>query len=455
MNNPPLKYCLGLPVLTALFSVCFLTVSGFATLPPLQTVRWETDLNAATARAEREQRPLFFHFFGNDSSSAQQMGNEVFTQPNIAAHVNANFVMVRVNAIENPALAQQLSVTAVPTDLIMRPNGQIIHRRVGVIPADKFVEFLAFLQDRIQQDRNQQDRNQIPTQASATPPLVASPFPGSPQGGSTQGTFQPHASFQSVPPPAAMPPSVAPPSAMPPGTAHTLFALQSPPIQHPVAHYPSAQHQTMQQHPSVVMGATVAPAPPTHNPLRATDTRPAWEQQSTGTTGIDTTRIGTTGTPNTPPVPPIAAPPVVATTIQAMLAEPAPAKMTIEVPLALEGFCPVVLYTEERWVPGNPAYSTMFQGHVFRFSSLEALITFAQSPANYIPVAMGEDIVLKVDRNRRVSGDRRFGAWFQGRVFLFSSQETFSTFELRPDFYAEIALKYETARRGHPLPIVH
>ena len=149
----------------------------------------------------------------------------------------------------------------------------------------------------------------------------------------------------------------------------------------------------------------------------------------------------------------MAPPPAAA--IQAMLAEPAPAQMTIEVPLALEGFCPVVLYTEERWVAGNPAYSTMFQGHVFRFSSMETLMTFAQNPANFIPVAMGEDIVLKVDRNRRVQGDRRFGAWFQGRVFLFSSQETFNAFEARPDFYAEIALKYETARRGRPMPIVH
>ena len=138
-----------------------------------------------------------------------------------------------------------------------------------------------------------------------------------------------------------------------------------------------------------------------------------------------------------------------------MLETPAPAQSTVEVPLALEGFCPVMLCTEERWVSGNPAYCTMYQGHIFRFSSTDALVTFSQNPAAYTPVAMGEDIVLKVDRNRRINGSRKFGAWYQGRVFLFSSQETFDAFEARPHYYAEIALKYETARREHPAPIVY
>ena len=165
--------------------------------------------------------------------------------------------------------------------------------------------------------------------------------------------------------------------------------------------------------------------------------------------------------PNHAPVnhAPVHAPPPatgMSATMPAMVAdEPAPAKMMVEVPLALEGFCPVTLCAEERWVTGNPAFCTMHHGHIFRFASSEALGTFERNPASYIPVAMGEDIVLMVERNKRVNGNRKFGAWFQGRVFLFSSQETFNAFEARPDFYAEIALKYEIARRGQPMPIVY
>ena len=431
MSIPPLKYCLGFPVLTVLFSVCFLTVSGLANpLPPIQAVRWEPDLNVATARAEREQRPLFLHFVGNDSPAAQQMANEIFVQPTIAAHLNANFVMVRVDAVENSALAQRFSVTAIPTDLIVRPNGHIIHRRVGVITADRFAQYLAFLQETMQSEKN-------PVSAHiSNPPQITGAFP----------VVNPQVSSHQIPPPPATPSGTMLPNAVPhvmpspqqetfatvPGVMRDSFmqppsAGQHPPVmqqQMPFAHQP--------QRPQAVVGVMASPMSSANNPLRTAElaARPGPEQ------GI------------------VPAPPTT-TAIQAMLATPAPPKKTVEVPLALEGFCPVILCTEERWVTGNPAYCTMYHGHVFRFSSKEALAVFAQNPANYTPVAMGEDIVLKVDRNRRVNGDRRFGAWFQGRVFLFSSQETFNVFEARPDYYAEIASKYEIARREQPAPIVY
>ena len=133
---------------------------------------------------------------------------------------------------------------------------------------------------------------------------------------------------------------------------------------------------------------------------------------------------------------------------------PAPTKKMVEVPLALEGFCPVTLHTKESWLPGNPAFATMYEGHIFRFATLEDLRTFAQNPASYVPVAMGEDIVLIVDRGRRVNGNRDFAAYFQGRILLFSNQETYNAFAAHPEHYMDIALRYETARRGPQVPVV-
>ena len=430
MSIPPLKYCLGFPVLTVLFSVCFLMVFGLTNpLPPIQAVRWETDLNIAMARAEREQRPLFLHFVGNESPSAQQMANEIFVLPNIAAHLNANFVMVRVNAVENSALAQRFTVTAIPTDLIMRPNGHIIHRRVGVITADRFAQYLTFLQEMIQSEKSQAPvQTSTPSPATGTFPVVnpsVSPHPAPPS-----MAVPPKTTLSNALPPATPQPHQQETFAAVPGAIRDPFTQQSPAMQQPVAHQPPP----LAQHPQGGVGMMGSPMSSGSNPLRTAEmaTRPALEQ-------------------STAPVSPSPA----TTAIQAMLATPAPPKKTVEVPLALEGFCPVILCTEERWVTGNPAYCTMYQGYIFRFSSMEALATFARNPAHYTPVAMGEDIVLKVDRNRRVNGDRRFGAWFQGRVFLFSSQETFNAFEARPDYYAEIASKYEIARREQPAPVVY
>lgn len=383
-----------------------MTVSGFAQgfAPPTAkppTLRWEADLNAAMARAEREQRPLFLHFVGNECVPAMQMANEAFTQSGIVSHLNANFVMVQINASENTALAQQFAVTAIPTDLIIKPNGQLVHRRTGGITAERFAEYLSFLQKTISSENGQ---------------VVAPPV----------ATSIPAASPVDFPNPTTPPPAVVPPQRE---TIAIPDAIRDPFMQPP---------PTVQQSP-----ATAGPTPPpTANPLRITEAaRPPVEHAQ--------------------PVVREAAPPITTTVLATPVIpvivadEPAPPKMMVEVPLALEGFCPVALCSEERWVSGNPAYCTMYQGHIFRFASLEAIATFARNPASYIPVAMGEDIVFMVDRNKRINGNRRFGAWFQGRVFLFSSQETLDAFAARPEFYTEIALKYELARREQPMPIIY
>jgi len=392
---------------------------GYAAVP--SAIRWETDLDAAMARAEREQRPLFLHFFGNDCQPAQQMAVEVFAQPNIASHLNANFVMVRINASENAALAQKFAVMSIPMDLIMKPNGQLVHRRTGGITAERFSDYLEFLQKTIQPERG-------PVSSPLNPP--SSPFPA---GNPAVSSYQQPAPTPFAPQP-SLPPQQREGGAVP-GTARDHFAPQSP-----------FARQSLSTPPSAVAG-TMSSAPPGNpNALRIDDS----VMKSAAEYGTYPPQDSANAHANSPSVA------ATAPSISAVMAVvPAPAKMTVEVPLALEGFCPVTLCTEERWSTGNPVYCTMYQGHIFRFATAEAMTTFAQNPANYIPVAMGEDIVLMVDRNRRINGNRRFGAWYQGRVFLFSSQESLSAFSERPDFYTEIALKYELACRDRSVPIVY
>ena len=401
MNIPQFNCRLGLfYVLSTVVAVCLLTTIGLAqgNSVPFPFIRWETDIDAAMARAEREQRPIFLHFIGNDCQPAQQMAVEVFTQPNIIARLNATFVMVRINASENAILAQKFDVKSVPTDIVMKHNGQLVHRRTGGITAERFSDYLTFLQNTLQSERN---------------PLPSSPPPSA-------NSFSVVNSTGSLPPQSAAPlQREVPPF---PGTIRDPFAQQL--------------SQTQQQ-------AGVLPnTPPPNNPLRSGEPtgRPAAEYVA-----------HPPQMPATVPVPPEA---VALPTIAAIMAsEPAPAKMVVEVPLALEGFCPVTLCSEEKWVAGNPAYCTMYQGHIFRFATAETMLTFARNPANYMPVAMGEDIVLMVDRNKRINGNRRFGAWYQGRVFLFSSQEALNAFSERPDYYTEIALKYEMACKDQVSPL--
>ena len=407
MNIPQFNCRLGFfYALSTVVAVCFLTVSGLAqsNSVPFPFIRWETDIDAAMSRAEQEQRPIFLHFIGNDCQPAQQMAVEVFAQPNIVARLNSTFVMVRINASENATLAQKFDVKSVPSDIVMKHNGQLVHRRTGGITAERFSDYLTFLQNTLQSERSPIPNN----------PPAANPFPIV-------------NSMGSIPPQSTTPPNAAPQQReVPPfpGTIRDPFAQQLPQSQQPPGVLPNT--------------------PPPNNPLRNGEImgRPAAEYVA--------------HPPQVPAV--VMAPPetVAMPTISAVMAsEPAPAKMVVEVPLALEGFCPVTLCSEEKWVAGNPAYCTMYQGHIFRFATAETMTTFVRNPANYMPVAMGEDIVLMVDRNKRINGNRRFGAWYQGRVFLFSSQEALNAFSERPDYYTEIALKYEMACKDQASPSLY
>ena len=451
-----------------LFCTAIVSLIVFALISPVlfaqpSGIRWESDLNAAMLRAEREQRPLFVHFVGNASPATQQMEREVFVVPNIAAQLNANFVLVRINASENPALAQRYSITSIPTDLVMKPNGEIIHQRVGVIEPERFVGYLAFLQKTIQADRASPPPS-IPTVAPnvAAPPvsapanhpasLTAGPFPGAIPGSIPAQThpvqsnpIQSHfVQTQPVPtsPPASSLPIATPsqlremvavPASAAPGTAPPVTAQG---IIDPFGQTPVAET-------TVAAPPVAPPVHANHNPLRTGTTTASPGSAHTAHTAPNNTVQGNTVQGNTEGVK------------EFMANAPAPVKMMVEVPLALEGYCPVTLYTSERWLAGNPAFCTMYQGHIFRFASREALETFAQSPADYTPVAMGEDIVLMVDRNQRVNGSRQLAAYCQGRILLFSSPETFDAFEKRPDYYMEIALRYEMARRDPAVQVVY
>jgi protein disulfide-isomerase len=367
------------------------------------------------------------------------METDVFVQPNIASHLQANYVMVKIYASENEALAQRFDVTKVPTDIVMRPNGQLIHRRMGEITAERFSEYLVYLQNP-----NPSNRNMLPQPPPSFPPTTSAPFPASNPPG--------------YPPPVAAQPGSMSQGIMPPREMISVPDVRDPFVDPFAGKQQFSPLQPAQQQAPIVAG-TMQPSPDNRSFLPAeTPARVALEL------GVPLNNV-----PNSPqvapavavsePTPPMVAPstpaPSAVAAMTTVLEEPAPARMMVEVPLALEGFCPVTLSADERWASGNPAYCTMYQGHIFRFASFEALATFAQNPTNYMPVAMGEDVVLMVDRNKRVSGNREFGAWFNGRIFLFSSKATFDAFEVRPEYYMEIALKYETARKGPHGPVLY
>lgn len=106
---------------------------------------------------------------------------------------------------------------------------------------------------------------------------------------------------------------------------------------------------------------------------------------------------------------------------------------------ALDGYCPVTLVEQSKWLPGDSAHSLVHNGARYNFASQEALETSQAKPTRYTPVMDGRDVVIAKDESRLVSGVRHYGMFVWGRIFLFESAETLEKFAKNPDYYCEFA----------------
>ncbi|MDR2755224.1 MAG: thioredoxin family protein [Planctomycetaceae bacterium] len=398
-----------------------------------QEIIWETNFERAITRAKTLNRPLFLHFYGDNCPPCKSMEGNVFRDEQVIAQMNRSFVPVKIKVSEQTQLAKKFSVQVIPTDLVLTGESRLIHRRQGGITTERFLEYLHFLLSNINQPAYQEIAQQTSTPIQTVPePVNSSPVPSPAPPVQVQALshqtapLYQHAEINNKIEQLKI------------ETTQTELQKTEQPLRDPFTRQPVVQ-------PSPVQVSQTSAEP--INPIRVTEKRTLPEEKFILPKTVDTVFV-----------PQIHKEPVIVPTISPMGLQSNSGVQNnsdeitttmVEVPLGLEGYCPVLLSTEERWIPGNPAYYTMYRGHVFRFSSEEAMVEFMKTPALYAPVAMGEDIVLMVDRNKKVYGNRKYGAWFQGRVFLFSSQESLDSFASRPEYYAEIAIKYETALKGN------
>lgn len=100
--------------------------------------------------------------------------------------------------------------------------------------------------------------------------------------------------------------------------------------------------------------------------------------------------------------------------------------------VGLKGYCPVALRDERRLADGKAAYVSYYRGKTYHFSSSHAKAAFDNSPAEYAPASMGEDVALKTLTGEVVEGSLDFSVWYKNRLYLFSSDENLKTFMAAP-----------------------
>jgi YHS domain-containing protein len=101
-------------------------------------------------------------------------------------------------------------------------------------------------------------------------------------------------------------------------------------------------------------------------------------------------------------------------------------------PLALEGYCPVELVLNERWVQGNAQWTASHKGRSYKFSSREAFDTFCRNPELYAPYYAGIDPIVALAGGGMMDGRTDLCAVYRGRLYMFSNQESLNQFRANP-----------------------
>jgi YHS domain-containing protein/thiol-disulfide isomerase/thioredoxin len=106
--------------------------------------------------------------------------------------------------------------------------------------------------------------------------------------------------------------------------------------------------------------------------------------------------------------------------------------------LAMEGYCPVTLRMTRAWKTGSSDITHEHEGQTFYFAAQEKRDEFKANPAKYAPRLLGCDPVVLSRNDLAVRGSVKFGAYYEGELFLFQSAESRATFRKNPAHYAKL-----------------
>ena len=436
--------------LTVLAAVTFLLpLVGIAQEP----VHWEGTLENALRIAGRTDRLVVIHFWAPWCVYCKRLEAEVLTNADVTAELAADYVPVKINADFFPATAKQYGVTALPTTVIVSPQGQLIDSIRGWVKPSEYVARL----------------HSVAVRAKPSAALYVQIPPGA-----APPAARPAAMSDRSPtglPPDRLAPAGGQASAQQPVAAGDAAAAAGPqpaaaPIQ-PAYGSPSPYGGQSPPPGLVAPGYVPQPQPPAASPPLVPSNNPA-AYGPPGASGGDSPPVASSGPPSgTPPAsgplagpapgagpwsnpsaagPAPTQPPARDLAGAAPTSPPAPnAAVTIppgNPPLGLDGYCPVSLVEKYHWVPGDRRFGAIHRGRTYLFVGAEEQRRFLADPDRYAPLFSGNDIVLAVDLGQIVPGMRQHGIFLSpgGRVFLFASEETLAKFMREPKRYGEQAM---------------
>lgn len=123
---------------TFLLAVAFFCALSVQAQITFETGTWEE----VKAKAKKAKKMIFVDAYTTWCGPCKWLSANVFTDKGVGEYHNSEFINYKVDMEkgEGPQLAQTFKVSAYPTLLYLNKEGELVHRLVGALPADQFLE---------------------------------------------------------------------------------------------------------------------------------------------------------------------------------------------------------------------------------------------------------------------------------------------------------------------------
>lgn len=410
---------------------------ALAAEPPV----WQADYQRALELGRQTGRPVLLHFTASWCAPCQKMEREVFAAQEIRSEIAQKYVAVRIDYDRDRAVANRYGIQFLPTDIILDPvNGQLVARTNQPMGATAYRQFLQQQSVRFQQSFA---ANKPAVTAGRQPAVDSQPAVRSPQVW--------YASYEEA---------VAAAERLERPLLIHFYGPNCPPcrqMEREVFASPDVQRMLADRFVAVKVDGDRQPALMRHYSVDSYPTDVVQEpyngrvlfenggyldrngylamlsQTEARFAQLAKSQLAAKAANGPSETPEPARPIVPAEPLQPQvrLGEARPL-------IALDGFSPVALSKGRRWARGQAAFAWQYQGLVYYMESRAELEAFRASPETYAPQFQGCDPVLLTEVDRAVAGDARFAAFYDDRLYLFTTAEHRETFRANPQKYLRL-----------------
>jgi thioredoxin-like negative regulator of GroEL len=105
-----------------------------------QNIPWIESFDAALAKAKSENKPVLLDFWATWCGPCKMMERQTYPDGTVAAELT-NWISAKLDVDKNPDVAKRFSIDAIPTIVLLRPDGNEITRNSGFMEPREFVAF--------------------------------------------------------------------------------------------------------------------------------------------------------------------------------------------------------------------------------------------------------------------------------------------------------------------------